>query len=83
MSCVWVTRTRDTAGIWTMATAPEHQRQGAGEALLSRVMADYAADGVQVFYLGATPEGLPLYERWGFRRIGIGEVWIAANDSAG
>ncbi|MDP3749045.1 MAG: GNAT family N-acetyltransferase [Phenylobacterium sp.] len=73
---VSVTPTGNTAGISLMATAPEHQRQGAGRALLSHVIEDYRARGVVRFYLTATEAGLPLYASLGFETIAELSAWI-------
>jgi len=75
MCTVSVTPTGDTAGITLMATPPEHQRKGAGRALLSQVIADYRARGVERFHLGATEAGRPLYTSLGFELVANLAVW--------
>jgi GNAT superfamily N-acetyltransferase len=71
MSTVEVTGPGDDAwaGIWTMATPPEHQRQGAGRAVLLEAMRLAQQAGARRFYLMATPAGKPLYESVGFRTL--------------
>jgi GNAT superfamily N-acetyltransferase len=76
MSAVSVTPTGNTAGISVMATAPEHQRKGLGRALLTQVIADYRARGVQRFYLSATEAGRPLYSSLGFEPIADLSAWV-------
>jgi GNAT superfamily N-acetyltransferase len=73
---VSVTPTGNTAGISLMATSPQRQRKGTGRALLTQVMADYRARGVERFHLGATPAGLPLYASLGFETIAELSVWV-------
>ncbi|HEX5503559.1 MAG TPA: GNAT family N-acetyltransferase [Thermomicrobiales bacterium] len=64
-------------GIWDMATAPAWQRRGIGRATLAAVMAYHVERGAGLFYLDATPAGLPLYARAGFRTIEETAVWVA------
>ncbi|HXQ45118.1 MAG TPA: GNAT family N-acetyltransferase, partial [Caulobacteraceae bacterium] len=54
VSAVTVTPTGTAAGIWGMATPPEHQGKGAGRALLAQVIDDYRRRGVERFFLVAT-----------------------------
>lgn len=62
-------RSGETVGVYSMATPRRHQRQGVGRAVLSTLMANYLADGVTEFYLGATPAGFRLYEQLGYRVV--------------
>ncbi len=55
-----------TVGIWNMATAPEMRRQGGAKALLSVAMAQECERGAERFFLLASRDGKPLYERLGF-----------------
>lgn len=76
MSTVTITRSGDTAGVWTMATPPERQGKGMGRALLSRVIARLHAEGVNRFYLFATQAGFPLYESLGFATLAEDSAWV-------
>ncbi len=76
MSSVTVTVHGDTAGVWSMATPPEHQRKGVGRALLTSVLSGFHAYGIRRFYLMATEAGRPLYESIGFQTIGHCDVWL-------
>jgi len=51
-----------------VATDAEHRRRGLAGRLLSAVMADAARRGLRSATLQASPDGLPVYERLGFRR---------------
>ncbi len=62
-------RSGEVVGIYSMATPERHQRQGVGKAVLSTMMANYLADGVAAFYLGATSAGFRLYEQLGYRVV--------------
>jgi GNAT superfamily N-acetyltransferase len=78
-SSVWTTRGGSTVGIWGMATPPEQQRQGAGHALLTQVIADHVERGAKLFYLIATEAGFPLYQRVGFQTVANPVVWVAGH----
>jgi GNAT superfamily N-acetyltransferase len=69
VSTVWTTRRGGMVTIWNMATPAEHQRQGAGYALLSQVIAGHLERGVRLFSLLATEAGFPLYRRIGFQTV--------------
>ncbi len=74
-------RVGETVGIWNMATLPARQRQGVGRAVLSHALRHHANAGASLFYLLATPEGLPLYDRLGFRVVAEPPVWFVAPGS--
>jgi GNAT superfamily N-acetyltransferase len=52
------------ASVWDMLVAPEMQRQGIGEGILTRLLAH--AESRSLTVLVATAAGRPLYERHGF-----------------
>jgi len=81
MSAVTVTRAGPTAGIWTMATPPEHQGKGMGRALLTRIIADYRQAGVERFFLVATEAGRPLYESIGFEAVADLSMWVMGHST--
>ena len=64
-----------------MGTTSEHQRQGAGRALLDYVIAYHYARGAKLFYILATEAGKPLYERIGFRTISEAAVWVVGHST--
>lgn len=79
VSTVATVQTGPVIGVWAMGTAPAYQRQGAGYALLTHVMAEHCQRGAQYFYLMATPVGKLLYERIGFRTLTELDVWVTAD----
>jgi GNAT superfamily N-acetyltransferase len=81
MSSVTVTRSGDTAGIWTMSTPPQHQGKGMGRAVLSRVIARLRDDGVRRFYLFATAAGFPLYVSLGFVTVAEEVAWVKGHST--
>lgn len=83
ISAMTVVRAGITAGVWTMATLPEHQRKGMGRAMLTRVLEQYHQQGVSLFYLGASEAGRPLYESVGFETIAKFSMWMLAQSQEG
>jgi GNAT superfamily N-acetyltransferase len=79
-SCA-TTRHGNIVGVWIMATAPDHQRQGAGRALLEYTLTYHLDRNVEHFYLGATEAGRPLYERMGFRAIASAAIWVRGHST--
>jgi ribosomal protein S18 acetylase RimI-like enzyme len=82
VSTLTVTASGDTAGIWFMATAESHRRQGVGRSLLSQAIALYRNRGIERFYLSATDAGKTMYESLGFQTIGIWEIWLCGLNEA-
>lgn len=56
-------------GVYVMATLPEWGRRGLGKAILTRIMADAAAEGHEWIVLTASRFGFPLYQQFGFAHI--------------
>jgi N-acetylglutamate synthase len=59
-------------GVFNIATPPVHRNRGFGHAVTARVVADGVRAGAQAAYLQASPMGLGVYERMGFRTV---ETW--------
>jgi len=76
LSSVTITRHGGVVGVWAMGTLAAAQGKGIGKALLSTVMAAERADGATSFFLGATPAGLPLYEKLGYATVFSAQVWV-------
>jgi ribosomal protein S18 acetylase RimI-like enzyme len=65
-----VTRVGDVAYISMVATLPSHRQLGCAEALLRHALAEaQRAWGLQRTVLHATPAGLPVYRRMGYRPV--------------
>ena len=75
-SSVQTTRIGTQVGIWSMATPPEYQRQGAGRALLQAVLDHHRQRGADLFYLISSSAGHALYQRLGFQDTGRLSAWI-------
>ena len=57
-------------GVYNVATVPEQQGRGYGEALMRYAIAEaQRAHGVEPVILQSTPAGFKLYERMGFRTV--------------
>lgn len=69
-------RTGRTIGVCNIATVPSARRRGYGAAMTERIAADGAADGCDVAILQASPMGLPIYERLGYRTVVDYDAWI-------
>jgi GNAT superfamily N-acetyltransferase len=81
LGVVCVTPAGTTAGIFSMGTPPEHQRQGVGRALLTQVIGTYRARGVNRFYLVASDAGRPLYASLGFETIADLSAWVLGSSN--
>lgn len=77
MSTAMLVRSGPLAGIFWMATPPEHRRQGAGWAALRYATAFAAQQGVATCFLAASEAGRSLYERLGFRTVSEVAAWEA------
>ena len=55
------------AYIMNMYTDPEWRKKGIGSALLEKLFEEINNRGIQSVVLHATPDGRPLYEKYGFK----------------
>ena len=63
-------------GVYNVATLPDSQRHGFGEAVMRQALAEVRKEhGVQRVILQSTPAGLKLYERMGFRQVSTVAVY--------
>ena len=62
--------TGNTAGIYNVATPPEHRRRGYGEALTWAAVAEGRRLGCDHSTLQASPMGAPIYRRMGYLDVG-------------
>jgi ribosomal protein S18 acetylase RimI-like enzyme len=57
-------------GVYNVATVPQHQRHGYGEAIMRHALAQaYDAHGIERSILQSTPAGARLYQRMGYRTV--------------
>jgi ribosomal protein S18 acetylase RimI-like enzyme len=57
-------------GVYNVATLPQSQRRGYGEAVMRHALADARqTEGMMPVILQSTPAGLRLYQRMGFREV--------------
>jgi ribosomal protein S18 acetylase RimI-like enzyme len=61
--------------VWWVATVPEARGRGLAPGLMRRALADGRARGCEVTTLQATKLGAPVYERLGYRSLGVIEMW--------
>jgi GNAT superfamily N-acetyltransferase len=59
----------DDLGIHYVATDADHRRQGLASQLVRIIMADAQTRGMRTATLQASDDGLPVWERLGFRRV--------------
>jgi predicted acetyltransferase len=64
-------------GIYAVATLPSHRRRGQARALTEASLTDAVSAGCRESCLQASPMGLPVYRRIGFRRIFDDVVWTS------
>jgi ribosomal protein S18 acetylase RimI-like enzyme len=64
--------------VFNVATLPGHRRRGIGEAMTWTAVNHGVEAGCDRAFLQATPDGLPLYERMGFRRAVEMRTWSLA-----
>lgn len=76
-STVVTTTISGVTGLWSMATPPARQRQGAGRAAFEAAIAYHESCGIDRFFLGASPAGEPLYAKSGFLTVATAAVWEA------
>jgi GNAT superfamily N-acetyltransferase len=70
ISAAILVATGEVAGLYSVATTPELQGMGYGEATVRHVIHRAQHDlGVKVFILQSTRSGLPLYRRLGFETV--------------
>ena len=68
-------------GIYAVATLPSHRRRGHAQALTVTSLADAVSVGCRGSCLQASPMGLPLYTRVGYRRSFEDAVWTSPSGS--
>jgi GNAT superfamily N-acetyltransferase len=71
-ACVTLTlRVGDDLSVQYVATEERYRRRGLASRLLRAILADARDEGLRTATLQASPDGLPVYERLGFRRVAV------------
>ena len=68
---------RGHVGIYNVGTPPAHRGRGYGAAITAHAAAQGFREGAGFAYLQASPMGLPVYERLGFRIVETWSCWTA------
>lgn len=68
LACGLLHKTENSCGLYYFATLPEFRRRGCARRLMEGLAAEAARHGGEMVLL-ATPEGLPFYLDFGFRRL--------------
>ncbi|MBF6591601.1 MAG: GNAT family N-acetyltransferase [Ktedonobacterales bacterium] len=76
VAALGILRHEDVAGVYHVATLPWARRRGLAGHLLTHALRDAQAAGCLTATLTATPEARSLYERLGFRAVGVMEQWM-------
>lgn len=80
-SFVQTSRIGTQVGVWSMATPPEFQGQGAGRALLGAVLTHHRQRGAKAFYLMASSAGQRLYQGAGFQETTRLTCWLKGSSA--
>jgi predicted GNAT family acetyltransferase len=64
------------AGIYYVGTLAQYRKRGLGAAVTRRCVTDGVRAGCDIASLQASPMGLPVYERMGFRHVGYYRSYI-------
>lgn len=67
-------------GIFDVATHPAKRHRGYGSALFQAALRRAKDKGAELCVLQASPDGLTIYQRAGFKSLGIFEVWNLSSD---
>ena len=63
-------------GLWNVGTLPEHRRTGIGTALMRHALQEATHEGRTSSMLLASKEGVPLYERLGYRTLSTVRIFV-------
>lgn len=66
----------DHAGLFNVGVSGRYRQRGIGTSLSLAAMHAAKDRGARTMNLNSTPMGMRIYERAGFRRIGVGQTWI-------
>jgi GNAT superfamily N-acetyltransferase len=68
--------TEPLASIWNVGTLPEYRRQGIGTALMRHTLDEAREEGYRSNMLLASPDGVPMYVRLGYRTLSTVRVFV-------
>jgi ribosomal protein S18 acetylase RimI-like enzyme len=71
--------TEGVGSVFDISTRPEKRCKGYGTALFFAALQRIQERGVKLSVLQASPDGLSLYERAGFDKLGTFQVWSNRN----
>ncbi|MEA2573078.1 MAG: hypothetical protein QOH93_376 [Chloroflexia bacterium] len=63
-------------GIWNVGTLHEYRREGIGTSLMYHALREAAEEGHTASMLLASREGVPLYERLGYRTLSMVRIFV-------
>ncbi|GMH37986.1 hypothetical protein BSKO_05870 [Bryopsis sp. KO-2023] len=66
----------DDLGVHFVATDKNYRRRGLASSLVKRLLADGRRRGMRSATLQASPDGLPVWTRLGFRQVGVARPYI-------
>lgn len=79
VACAAATTVCATAGVFGVATVPEHRGRGYGSAVTAAAVRASAALGARVAWLQASEMGTPVYRAMGFRPVDQWVVWVGVD----
>jgi GNAT superfamily N-acetyltransferase len=63
-------------GTWNLLTMPKYQRRGIGTVITLAPMIDARKRSYEIAYLNASEQGLPMYQRIGYKRCEVGAQYV-------
>ena len=76
VAVAWVVLDGDAGLVGWVGTLPDYRRRGLGALVTQAVTNEAFARGARIVVLQASPQGLPVYERLGYRTIGLDRIWL-------
>ena len=76
VAVAWVVLDDDAGLVGWVGTLPDYRRRGLGALVTQAVTNEAFERGARIVVLQASPQGLPVYERLGYRTIGLDRVWL-------
>jgi ribosomal protein S18 acetylase RimI-like enzyme len=76
VAAAWMTVDGDAGLVGWVGTLADYRRRGLGAWVTQAVTNEAFARGARIVVLQASPQGLRVYERLGYRTIGLDRVWL-------